>query len=399
MVVALHPTQSDAEVPMASFYKGFAFERDVKDRLTVEGNPIPNGRETQDDDALAHAYIDGSVELQARQRERGKHLEILRLGKDAWNHWRREHPEVHPMLADHDFTQCDDGIVLDDYDFSYSNFTQATLDGFSLKRANFHQAILAHANLVGAHLEGANFCRTDFYETNLKGAWLAGANLQGVQLAKTNLTGADLRDCRVYGLSAWDLELQRADQRDLVIHYEQLVAGQRFTRDAKVDGIDVASFLYFTLNNKNIARIIEATTARWVLLLGRFTVYEDVLHELESALTQRRCIPVIFDFERAAQRDVVETIILLAGLSRLVIVDISDPKSTPLELHAIVPNFAVPVVPIMRAGTKPFGVFSGLFKFPWVRRPPIEYEHPRQIAAQLDALLAMPLAAPGAAIV
>jgi uncharacterized protein YjbI with pentapeptide repeats len=369
---------------MAEFYKGFTFECDVKGRLTIEGNPV----QASFDDA--RSYIDRSLELRARERERADHLRILRSGKAAWNQWRLEHPEVHPMLAAHDFTERDAGVVLDGYDFSYTNFTQASLVSMSLRGANFHQAILAKADLAGAHLEESNFCRTDFYETNFEGAWLTGANLQGVQLARTNLTGAHLRACRVYGLSAWDLKLGGADQGDLRIDYEELVGGQRIERQATVDGIDVASFMYFTLNNGNIARIIEATTSQWVLLLGRFTVHKEVLDELAKALKQRNCIPIVFDFERASQRDLVESIILLAGLSRLVIVDITDPRSTPLELHAIVPNFAVPVVPIMRAGTRPFGVFSGLLKFPWVRRPPIEYENPGQLVDELDALLAAP---------
>jgi hypothetical protein len=126
-----------------------------------------------------------------------------------------------------------------------------------------------------------------------------------------------------------------------------------------------------------------------VLLLGRFTVHKEVLDELAKAVKLRHCIPIVFDFERARQRDLVESIILLAGLSRLVIVDITDPRSTPMELQAIVPNFAVPVVPIMRAGTRPFDVFSGLLKFPWVR-PLIEYETPGQLAGRLDALFAAP---------
>jgi hypothetical protein len=376
---------------MADFYKGFAFECDVKGRLTIEGNPAPDL--LADDRTLvasARGYIDSSLELRARDRERADHLRILRSGKAAWNQWRREHVEVHPMLAAHDFTECDADLVLDGYDFSYTNFTQASLRSMSLRDANFHQAILAKADLAGAHLEESNFCRTDFYETNFEGAWLTGANLQGVQLTKTNLTGAHLSGCRVYGLSAWDLKLDGADQGDLSIHYEELVGGQRIERQATVDGVDVASFMYFTLNNGNIARIIEATTSQWVLLLGRFEVHKEVLDELAKALKELNCIPIVFDFERAHQRDLVESIILLAGLSRLVIVDITDPKSTPLELHAIVPNFAVPVVPIMRAGTRPFGVFSGLLKFPWVRRPPIEYETPQQLVGELDALLSTP---------
>jgi hypothetical protein len=212
---------------MAEFYKGFTFERDVKDRLTIEGNPI----EVPFDDA--RAYIDSSVELRARERERAEHLRILRMGKAAWNQWRREHPEVHPMLAAHDFAEHDAGLVLDGYDFSYTNFTQAALRDRWLRNANFHQAILAKADFTGAHLEESNFCRTDFYETNFDGASLNGANLQGVQLAKTNLTRADLRGCRVYGLSAWDLTLDGAKQGDLDIHYEELVGGQRITRERR----------------------------------------------------------------------------------------------------------------------------------------------------------------------
>jgi hypothetical protein len=379
---------------MAEFYKGFAFERDVRNRLTIEGNPVHVATPPIDDGgtlaASARAYIDSSEELRARERERAEHLRILRTTKATWNQWRREHPEVHPMLAAHDFTERDADLVLDGYDFSYTNFTQANLRNMSLRGANFHQAILAKADLAGAHLEESNFCRTDFYETNFDGAWLTGANLQGVQLAKTNLKRAHLRGCRVYGLSAWDLELDGADQGDLLIHYEELVGGQRIERQATVDGIDVASFMYFTINNANIARIIAATTSRWVLLLGRFQVHKEVLDELAKSLGERGCVPIVFDFERASERDLVESIILLAGLSRLVIVDITDPRSTPMELHAIVPNFAVPVVPIMRAGTDPFGVFSGILKFPWVRRPPVEYENPQQLVGQLDTLLAAP---------
>jgi hypothetical protein len=368
---------------MAGFYKGFAFERDVKDRLTIEGNPV----QVPFDDA--RAYIDSSLELRARERERAEHLRILRRGTAAWNQWRREHPEVHPMLAGHDFTERDAGLVLDGYDFSYTNFTQAILRGMSLRGANFHQAILAKADFAGAHLEESNFCRTDFYETSFEGAWLTGANLQGAQLAGTNLTGAHLRGCRVYGLSAWDLKLDGADQGDLGIRYEELVSGHRIERHATVDGIDVASFIYFTLNNANIRQIIEATTSRWVLLLGRFTVNKEVLDELAKALKPRNCIPIVFDFEPARQRDLTETIILLAGLSRMVIVDITDPRSTPSELQAIVPSFRVPVVPIMRAGTEPFGVFEGFLKYPWMR-PLIEYENPGQLVGELDALLAAP---------
>jgi len=391
---------------MAEFYKGFVFELDVVHRLTIEGNQIdarnrssgkgvtvrlPSGKRivarTMSD--LARLYIDSSGEVERREETRRAHLRILRRGREAWNSWRRRRPEVQPMLAAHDFTVRDSHRSLDGYDFSYTNFTEAILTGLSLRRANFHQAILAKANLGRARLQRANFCRTDLYQTNLEGAWLTGANLQGVQFAKTNLTRARLRRCTVYGLSAWDLDLDGADQRGLVIHYEHAAGGRVVERTVNVNGVDLAAFMYLTLSNKNIARIIEGATQQWVLLLGRFSRDKHVLRALEEALKSRGFIPVIFDFERAPQRDLVETIMLLAGLSRFVVVNITDPQSTPLELQAIAPHFAVPVVPIVKRGTPTFGMFPGLLKFRWVRAP-IKYDTADQLIARLDSTVIVP---------
>jgi len=37
-----------------------------------------------------------------------EHVEILKQGVEAWNHWRSEHPDVIPELANVDFTRADD---------------------------------------------------------------------------------------------------------------------------------------------------------------------------------------------------------------------------------------------------------------------------------------------------
>src|SRR5262249_22632839 len=149
---------------------------------------------------------------------------------------------------------------LDHYDFSYTNLCGSNLRRFHLKHASFHQAILANADLSGAHLEGANFCRADMYETVLKRANLTRANLQGVQMAKTDLTNARLKGCTVYGAAAWDLELDRAKQERLSVLYKPVV-GQRKEREEQliVNGVDLASFIYFTLCNANLARVVGAT--------------------------------------------------------------------------------------------------------------------------------------------
>jgi len=50
----------------------------------------------------------------------------------------------------------------------------------------------------------------------------------------------------------------------------------------------------------------------------------------------------------------------LAGMCRFIIVDITNPKSSPLELQALVPNYMIPFVPIIQEGEQPFSMFKDL---------------------------------------
>jgi uncharacterized protein YjbI with pentapeptide repeats len=385
---------------MAEFYKGFVYEWDVSARLTIEGIKIPvNGPRNgwfsvtlpskekitaRSRNGFVRKYIGRSGMLAARNRERDSHLQELIKGRALWNRWRLENPDIRPVLSDlKDLKAILKHRRLDRYDFSFTNFCGSNLRGFHLKGASFHQAILAKADLSRAHLEGANFCRADMYETVLKSANLTKANLQGVQLAKTDLTKAHLQGCTVYGAAAWDLELDRAKQERLSVLYKPAI-GQRKEHEEQliVDGVDVASFIYFTLCNANLARVVGATSEKLVLLLGRFSQRREVLDDIAAALRRRQFIPVIFDFPRPEQRDLVETLMWLAGMSMFVIADITNPRSTPLELQAIASNYAVPIVPIIRRGEEPFGMFEGLRKFRWVRDP-IKYNSRRHLKTLL----------------
>ena len=388
---------------MAEFYKGFVFERDISAPLTIEGNPVrfkpgpdgegftaelPSGEPVTAASVskLARRYIIRSGYLACRNRLAREHLQELQKGRDSWNRWRLENPHIKPMLANHDLHIKVKGRTFDEYDFSYTNLCQARMQGLKLRRANFHQAILAQADLSGAHLEGANFCRTDLYETNFHNAFLARANLQGVQMVMTNLVGADLKNCKVYGLSAWDLKLDQPPvKQQLIVRYCPSYAQRpkRNEEQIKVEGLDLAAFMYLTLNNRNISRIIEAAGRKWVLLLGRFTRGKSVLKDLAKALKKRNLTPIIFDFPPPQKRDLIETVMLLAGMSAFVIVEITNPRSTPMEMQAIASNYGVPIVPIMKKGTREFGTFSGLRKFPWVQEP-ITYVTTDRLIAELS---------------
>jgi uncharacterized protein YjbI with pentapeptide repeats len=385
---------------MADFCSGFAFERDVPrpHMLTIEGGRIEGFEETDDGFAadlplgesitartlkgLVRRYLRRTGALASREDAKAKTLDELCKGQKKWNQWRHDHPEIQPMLTcvklGVDFTRR----RLDGYDFSYTNLCEAKLQGIYLQGANFHQAILAGADLSKAHLKGANFCRTDLYKTKFTNADLKGANLQGVQLAYTDLTGADLRDCTVYGMSAWDLKLKDAKQKGLIVRYQPTKTRNAPEEVLRVNGLDAAAFMYFALHNRNISTIMDAAGDNWVLILGRFTEDRGVLDAVRDALKREQFIPIIFDFKRPKQRDLIETIMLLAGMSAFVIVEMSNPRSTPLELQAIASNYGVPIFPIIKKGAKPFAMFAGLRKFRWVSAP-VEYETKRDLIARL----------------
>lgn len=72
----------------------------------------------------------------------------------------------------------------------------------------------------------------------------------------------------------------------------------------------------------------------------------------------------------------------LVGLARFVIVDLSGP-SVPQELHATVPNFKIPFVPILETGRQSAAMISDILEYPWVVKPPVRFD---STAALLDRL-------------
>ena len=105
-----------------------------------------------------------------------------------------------------------------------------------------------------------------------------------------------------------------------------------------------------------------------VLILGRFTPERKaILDALRDTLRERNYLPVVFDFDKPASRDLTETVSTLAHLARFIIADITDPRSIPQELQAIVPDLAVPVQPIIARPQQPWGMFVDFpKKYHWV---------------------------------
>src|SRR5262249_48817623 len=275
------------------------------------------------------------------------------------------------------------GADLSRANLRHANLIGANLSGASLRDANLRAANLMGADLSRARLRDANLVRADLAEANLRhakliGANLSGANFLGATLLETDLTGADLTGCRIHGVSAWRLKLERARQQNLVITRED-------EPTVTVDNIEVAQFIYLMLNNQKVRDVIDTITSKAVLILGRFTAERKaVLDALREELRKRNYLPILFDFEVPARRNITETITLLARMARFIIADLTDPSSIPQELQAIIPSVRVPVQPLLLEGSSLYSMFKDFDPqdFHWVL-PVYRYKEPEQLLATL----------------
>jgi uncharacterized protein YjbI with pentapeptide repeats len=241
-------------------------------------------------------------------------------------------------------------------------FIETDLSALNFSGANLSEASLRGADLSGANLNGANLSGADLSAANLSGADLTGAILSNSNLVRANISNAKISKSNVYGVNVWDLEGEFQEQKDLIITPEQ-------ASPVTVDNIKVAQFIYLILNNKEIRDVINTLTSKTVLILGRFAIPERkaILDALRDKLREYDLLPMVFDFERPINKDFTETIKTLAGLCYFVIADVTNPKSSPLELQATVPDFQIPFVPIIQEGEQPFAMMVDLQKkYNWV---------------------------------
>jgi uncharacterized protein YjbI with pentapeptide repeats len=292
------------------------------------------------------------------------------------------------------------GADLREADLSGTNLNGANLNGAILAEANLAKATLSEANLSEANLSQATLVGANLREVNLREAVLNnvnlnGANLRGVDLflasleaatlVETDLTDADLTGCRIYGVSAWGVKLDGAKQQNLIITPEN-------EPEITVDNIEVAQFVYLLLHNEKIRDVIDTIGKKGVLLLGRFTEGRiEILERLRTKLRELGFVPIVFNFDKPETKDFTETVRLLANLSHFVIVDITNPRSAPLELQAAVPDYMVPFVPILQEGQAPFAMFVDLQnKYDWVLKPVIAYPSVDRLIEVLEEKIVEP---------
>jgi len=366
-----------------------------------------------------------------------EHLKTFRKGKKAWNAWRKKYPDIKPDLTEcnlknmnfsgYDLRKTDfygahlekakfaksevweasfAGCFMDSADFrgtelGYANFYQADLHNAKFRNVyapsvNFLEARLTKADLRGGDFREGDFRDTlmfmtdlrdgififaDFDNADMRGADLSGTVLRYASLVDAKVEGARFSNSLIYGISVWNLEGEPASQEDLIISPDE----EGFIT---TDDLEIAQFIYLMYDNKKIRNVLNTVTGKCVLILGRFTPPErkDILDGLREKLREYDLLPIVFDFDRPVDKDYTETVQTLAGMSRFVIADVTSPKSTPLELEAVVKQFKIPYVPIIdsRVDKYPFAMIVDLQKnFHWVL-PTIRYKSKKELVDNIE---------------
>ena len=166
---------------------------------------------------------------------------------------------------------------------------------------------------------------------------------------------------------------------------------QKHTRKKHEVVVSNAVNLVKDLDGLNFGEIMSECSKRRVLILGRFTDMRlKILEEIEACLIKHknRYIPQLFTFQKPEGRGLTESIIGFAAFSKFIIVDLSEPKSVPAELQAIVPNFlSVPVVPIIVSGETEFANFDDIKRRENVIKPTIQYNNLKDLLEKLDKIV------------
>ena len=347
-------------------------------------------------------------------------LQMLLTDPERWNAWRWANPLVRP-----DLTKCNlsNQRFPSEMNFREVDLSRSNLSNAFLARADFYKADLSYANLtkvdavgadfhnctateakfdgawllaaqfLSAKLERASFCASRMTEADLSGANLRGAdlsnasmqsatlmdaNLSSAKLIRTNLNlatmlradlrGATLSECQVHGVSTWRVQIDGSTvQSDLSINDP---ADPLLT----VDDLEIAQFIYLLLNHEKLRNSIQAVTEKGVLILGRFADGGlDTLHVVREELRRMGYLPFIFDFDCPTNRNLTETVMVMVGLSRFVIADLSGP-SVPHELATIVPHFKVPLVPILQKNRCAYAMARDILQYSWVVKPICRYD-------------------------
>jgi hypothetical protein len=293
---------------------------------------------------------------------------ILSKGIPFWNKWRAGNPGIIPDLKGISIASIlyngktalrkgelvsSRGINLSGMDFLQGKLDFLDLQNADFTGANLYEADISYSSLQNAILKDCNLRKAYMSYARLHGATIINSNLNRANLVQTDVSGAIIENCIIYGISAWGIITDdRTRQRNLILTDTNLTGeklqeyffGSGGHYPLMVDDIEIAQFINLITNYKNLGKALTAMLDKSILLLGSFkNGGKEVLLHIAGKLREMHFLPVIFDFDNAAENNIIETVTVLAGVSRFVIVELGGP-SVPAELERITSSFTRPVI-------------------------------------------------------
>ncbi|NEN24198.1 toll/interleukin-1 receptor domain-containing protein [Cryomorpha ignava] len=124
---------------------------------------------------------------------------LFKKGSSIWNSWRKENPNVKPVLRKGEFKDK----ILIGFDFSEIHLSHANFNGSVLKevifdncifeRCRFESAIIDGCAFIESHCHNSNFSNTLVINTAFHGASLHDSIFDDARTDIANFSGADLR--------------------------------------------------------------------------------------------------------------------------------------------------------------------------------------------------------------
>lgn len=182
-------------------------------------------------------------------------------------------------------------------------------------------------------------------------------------LIKSTFKECTLECLDIYGANIWDIDIdENTTQKDIRIPYRQFKG--KDSEILSIDDIQVGNIIYLLLDNSNYTRLLNQSKKKSVLLLGRFgDPLKEHLNELTKEVRNNGFSPIVFDFQAPNTLDLIEAIVLLSLLSKFIIVDLTEARSVPAELHAILSTLTIPVVPIIKRHSEVFSTYTFTNKY------------------------------------
>jgi uncharacterized protein YjbI with pentapeptide repeats len=121
------------------------------------------------------------------------HLVVFEKGVDAWNSWRKEHPDIKPDL---------DGVDAKKKDLQAINLQETSLKGADFSKSNLTAANLCKANATGADFSGGTLHGADLSETCLNNSQFIRAKMRLTKFWDSVAMGVDFTEAEFYNPSA-----------------------------------------------------------------------------------------------------------------------------------------------------------------------------------------------------